>query len=130
MSDEDLGTSQGVDGGHHAARHQNHPPSGTDVAANVSNPANFLPLLHSLEEQVERNRETLDVLKEEGTKRRAWSKDPSFMVAALALAVSILSVIIAQNNTAFDRGREDQQRLVELVQRLPTLRAPEFVDEG
>ena len=64
--------------------------------------------------------EEIDLLQVEVAKnKRGWYKDPSVLVAALALAVSIGAFIVSQVNIIAEREIQDRNRLSDLISELP-----------
>jgi hypothetical protein len=78
--------------------------------------------LEKLTERSELNATQIDQLQVESVKKHQWYRDPPIIIAIIALAISIVSPVVAQKNLASDRERQDQTRLVELIQQLPGLR--------
>jgi hypothetical protein len=54
-----------------------------------------------------------------GNKRR-WYREPSVLVAALALAVSVGTFVVGQLNVVSDREIQDRNRLSALIEQLPS----------
>ena len=77
--------------------------------------------LEKLTERSELNATQIDQLQVESVKKRQWYKDPPIIIAIIALAISIVSPVVAQKNLVSDRERQDRARLVDLIQQLPGL---------
>ncbi|MGH3547914.1 MAG: hypothetical protein ACRDQU_07320 [Pseudonocardiaceae bacterium] len=64
--------------------------------------------------------EEVDLLQvEAAASKRRWYREPSVLVAALALAVSVGTLIVGQLNVISDRGVQDRNRLSALIAQLP-----------
>lgn len=64
--------------------------------------------------------EEIDLLQVEVAKnKRKWYREPSVLVATLALAVSMVAFIVGQVNIISDREIQDRNRLSALIQQLP-----------
>lgn len=63
---------------------------------------------------------TLCQVKADGNKSR-WYREPSVLIAALALAVSVGTFVVGQVNIISDRRIQDRNQLSALIERLPTV---------
>jgi len=87
----------------------------------VASPDALRAELDELRRRVAVNDEEINLLrvKAAGNKRK-WYRDPSVLVATLALAVSVATFILGQVNVISDRQIQDRNRLSALIEQLPT----------
>ncbi len=76
--------------------------------------------LDELRRRVAVSDEEIDLLQVETAKNtRKWYREPSVLVAALALAVSVGAFVVGQVNIISDRQIQDRNRLSALIEQLP-----------
>jgi hypothetical protein len=77
--------------------------------------------LDELRRRVAVSDEKMDLLPVEAAgNKRKWYREPSVLVAALALAISVGTFIVGQVNVVSDRQIQDRNRLSALIEQLPS----------
>lgn len=78
------------------------------------------PELNELWRRVMVSNQEIDLLQVEAAKnKRKWYHEPSVLVAAFALAVSVSTFVVGQVNVVSDRQIQDRNRLSALIEQIP-----------
>jgi hypothetical protein len=96
----------------------------TKAPEEVERPAGSLDALRAeldeLRQRVVTSDEEIDLLQVDAARnKRKWYRDPSVLVAALALAASVVTFVVGQVNVTSDRQIQDRNRLYALIEQLP-----------
>lgn len=100
----------------------------TEIPEEAERPVGSLDALRAelgeLRRRVAISDEEIDLLQVEAAgNKRKWYREPSVLVAALALAVSVVTFVVGQVNVTSDRQIQDRNRLYALIEQLPTAQA-------